>query len=184
MRGTPIAAILAAGVLTVSGCAAVENKDTVKAEESPTTSAAAAPRTNATAPAPNPPPRVEGKRPIGDATLEIADRGDLGVILVDGTKRTLYAFSLDTPNTPTCYDSCAETWLPLLSKSDPAGGVGINDAATGTVQRHDGDEQATYKGIPLYLYAGDQIDRDVNGQGLEMFGGQWHVLTGDGQPLG
>jgi predicted lipoprotein with Yx(FWY)xxD motif len=41
----------------------------------------------------------------------------------------------------------------------------------------------TYKGFPLYQYAVDKVDRDANGLGLDMFGGEWHVLTKDGQPL-
>ena len=41
----------------------------------------------------------------------------------------------------------------------------------------------TYKGHPLYHYAGDKGDRDAGGQGLDLFGGEWHVLTKDGQPL-
>lgn len=49
--------------------------------------------------------------------------------------------------------------------------------------RADGTMQATYKGHPLYRYAGDTGDRDANGQGLDLFGGEWHVLTKDGQPL-
>ena len=51
------------------------------------------------------------------------------------------------------------------------------------VARRDGAQQATYKGVPLYQYAGDEADKDANGQGLDMFGGEWHVLTKDGQPL-
>jgi predicted lipoprotein with Yx(FWY)xxD motif len=174
--------ILAIAAIALSGCAAVENKATTSSEIS-TTPSSLAPEKEAFNPAPNPPPSITAKQPIGDVTLEIDTRGELGEILVDGTGRALYAFSKDRPNEPTCYDSCAQTWLPLLGKASPAGGVGINDAETGTVERPDGDKQVTYKGIPLYLYAGDKIDRDVNGQGLTLFGGQWYVLDKDGQPL-
>ncbi len=80
-----------------------------------------------------------------------------------------YAFSTDSLNDPTCYDVCAATWLPLLSEGKPTGGIGGN--------------QVTYKGIPLYLYAGDKIYGDANGLGLDIFGGEWHVLTKDGRPL-
>ena len=141
------------------------------------------PRTDASTAAPNPPPSTNAKPPIGDVSLGIDDRGDLGRIVVDGTGRTLYAFSKDTPNQPTCYDACADTWIPLLAEGDLASGIGIEVAAATTVARHDGGNQVTYKGIPLYQYAGDKADRDANGQGLVMFGGEWHVLTKDGQPL-
>jgi predicted lipoprotein with Yx(FWY)xxD motif len=174
--------VLAVGALALSGCAAGESKQT-KSSTAATTDTSVVPRTDAVTPAPNPPPTATALQPIGDASLEIHDRRDLGEILVDGSKRTLYAFSNDRPNDPTCYDSCALTYMPLFSKSDPAGGVGIDDASTGTVERRDGRKQATYKGIPLYLYAGDHIDSDANGQGLDLFGGEWSVLTKDGRPL-
>lgn len=173
--------ILAVVGTALTGCAAVKNEKVGTGATS--TGSSTARRTAAASPAPNPPPRETNKQPTGDASLEIYDKRDLGEILVDGTKRTLYAFSSDRPNEPTCYDSCAETWLPLLGKGNPAGGVGINDAETGTVERRDGAKQVTYKGIPLYQYAGDKIDSDATGQGLEMFGGQWYVLTKDGVPL-
>ncbi len=44
-------------------------------------------------------------------------------------------------------------------------------------------KQVTYQGHPLYHYAGDKGDRAAGGQGLDLFGGEWHVLTKDGQPL-
>jgi predicted lipoprotein with Yx(FWY)xxD motif len=175
------ACILAAAAMAQTGCAAMENKATSGSSTSTETSVI--PRTDATAPPPDPLPSETGRQPVGDASLEIYAKGNLGTILVDGTKRTLYAFSNDRPNDPTCYDACAQTWLPLLGKGDPAGGVGINDAETGTVERRDGTKQVTYKGIPLYQYAGDEIDSDAKGQGLDLFGGQWHVLTKDGVPL-
>ena len=73
--------------------------------------------------------------------------------------------------------------LPMLAKGNPAGGIGIDAGSAGTTPRRDGAKQVTYKGQPLYHYAGDQTDRDAGGQGLDLFGGEWHVLTKDGQPL-
>ena len=43
----------------------------------------------------------------------------------------------------------------------------------GTITRANGMLQATYKGHPLYLYAGDMAPGQVKGNGL---GGVWHVL--------
>jgi predicted lipoprotein with Yx(FWY)xxD motif len=65
----------------------------------------------------------------------------------------------------------------------PAGGIGIDVSAARITPRRDGGNQVTYKGHPLYHYAGDKDDRDAGGQGLDLFGGEWHVLTKDGQPL-
>jgi predicted lipoprotein with Yx(FWY)xxD motif len=183
VRRVGYAAIAVVGVGALTSCAAFENKEANSTATPSTETSVSSPRTKASTPAPNPPPSTNKIPPVGDVSLEIDDRGDLGEIIVDGTGRTLYAFSMDRPNQPTCYDACADSWQPVLGKGDPASGIGIDVAAAGTVPRRDGGNQVTYKGIPLYHYAGDKVDRDANGQGLDMFGGQWHVLTKDGQPL-
>ncbi|UUO01964.1 hypothetical protein M4D79_27635 [Mycolicibacterium novocastrense] len=186
-RTSPMcASILMVSLTALSGCAALENKEThstATAAASGTQTSLAAPRTEPRTPAPNPPPSIERKPPIGDVSLGIDDRGDLGQIIVDSTGRTLYVFSEDGPNEPTCYGECADTWLPLLADADPAGGIGIDVAAAKIVPRRDEGEQVTYRGHPLYRYAGDQTDRDAHGQGMDMFGGEWHVLTKFGEPL-
>ncbi len=174
--------VLALGVAALTACSAFANQAGSDSATDASTSPVTAPRTEATA-TPDPIPFSDRIPPIGDVWLELDDRGDLGTIIVDGSGRTVYAFTADPLNTPTCYDRCADTWLPLLAKGTPAGGIGIDTAAAGTAPRRDGSNQATYKGHPLYWYAGDKTDRDFGGQGLDLFGGEWHVLTKDGQPL-
>lgn len=182
-RNAAWTSIVALSVIVLTGCSAFDNKAANSSETSDTRTAATALRTEPTTAAPDPPPSVERILPVGDVSLEIDDRGDLGEIIVDSTGRTLYEFSRDSANAPTCYGECADTWLPLLADSDPAGGTGIDVAAARTVPRRDGGDQVTYKGLQLYRYAGDKTDRDANGQGLDMFGGEWHVLTKNGDPL-
>jgi predicted lipoprotein with Yx(FWY)xxD motif len=175
--------VVTVGGLALTSCSAFANQAASNSAASSTESSVTAPRTDASTPAPTPPPSTDELPPTGDVSLTIDDRGDLGQIIVDSTGRTVYAFSLDHANEPACYDSCADTWLPLLAKGNPAGGTGIDVAAAATVRRRDGGNQVTYKGIPLYQYAGDKAEKDANGQGLDMFGGEWHVLTKDGRPL-
>jgi len=173
--------VLTVSVAALLGCSAFANQaasESSTASSTPVTS----PRTEATA-SPHPVPSTDQIPPIGDVSLELDDRGDLGTIIVDGSGRAVYVFSADQLNNPTCYDVCAETWLPVLAKGDPSGGVGIDAAGAATAPRRDGSNQATYKGHPLYHYAGDKNDKDAAGQGLDLFGGEWHVLTKDGQPL-
>jgi predicted lipoprotein with Yx(FWY)xxD motif len=181
-RASAVLTVITAIGVALTGCGALENKE-MSSSATSSTETSVVPRTDAVTPAPNPPPSTDQIPPIGDVSLDIDDRGDLGVIVVDGAGRSVYVFSRDRANDPTCYDACADTWLPLLTDSKPASGIGIDVAAAGTVPRRDGAEQVTYKGLPLYRYAGDKVDRDVNGQGLDMFGGGWHVLTKDGRPL-
>lgn len=174
--------LLAAGV-TLGGCAALDNDASTAPTVGGTKTTVATPRTTATAPPPTPLPTATEVPPIGDVSLELKSRGDVGEIIVDGTGRTLYVFSRDQQNTPTCYDACALTWQPLLAKGSPVSGHGLDAAAGKTVERRGGGKQVTYRGQPLYTYAGDPDDRSANGQGLDLFGGQWHVLASDGRPL-
>jgi hypothetical protein len=53
----------------------------------------------------------------------------------------------------------------------------VTAAKVGVVKRSDGKMQVTYAGFPMYLFAGDAKDGDVNGQGV---GGIWHVLGPNG----
>lgn len=175
--------ILMASSAALTACSAFANQ---AASSSPTAGEAAStvvsPRTEATA-TPDPIPSTDRIPPIGDVSLGIDERADLGQIIVDGSGRAVYAFTRDSRNDPSCYDICADTWLPLLAKGDPAGGIGIDVASAGTAPRRDGSNQVTYKGHPLYHFAGDKGDVDAGGQGLDLFGGEWHVLSEDGQPL-
>lgn len=175
--------VLAVGVLALTGCAAVANQEANSSAASSTPSSVTAPRTDAVAAAPHPRPSTTATPPTGEISLGIEDRRDLGEIVVDSMGRTVYVFSKDSANEPTCYDACANTWIPLLAKNDPIGGIGIDVAAADTAPRRDGDDQVTYHGFPLYRYAGDNGSRDANGQGRDMFGGEWHVLTKAGRPL-
>jgi len=43
-----------------------------------------------------------------------------------------------------------------------------------TITREDGQKQTTYKGLPLYYFAGDKAASDANGQGVRDV---WFVAT-------
>jgi predicted lipoprotein with Yx(FWY)xxD motif len=113
--------------------------------------------------------------PAGTVAVDVTQT-DLGIVLVDGTGYTLYAFTSDTTGTPTCIDpACTTTWKPVT-------GTGIavsNDAGASTglfklVPRPDGTTQLSVAGHPVYRYSGDTKPGDTNGQGV---GDQWHALN-------
>ena len=95
-----------------------------------------------------------------------------GPVLADAKGLTLYWYSKDTRMSSACTGSCATAWPPLTGKPDAAMGVRLV-GKFGTITRANGVQQATYKGHPLYLYAGDMAPGQVKGNGL---GGVWHVL--------
>ena len=115
-------------------------------------------------------------------TVRVAD-SSLGSILVDSQGRTLYLFKADSGTKSTCNGACAAAWPPLRSSGKPTAGNGVKAALLGTTPRSDGAAEVTYKGHPLYLYAGDKKPGDVTGQGIVGFGAPWYVLSPAGQQI-
>ncbi len=54
-----------------------------------------------------------------------------------------------------CEMLCPQYWPPVLTSGRPVAGSGVDQHALGTIRRHDGSQQVTYKGRPLYLFADD-----------------------------
>lgn len=104
----------------------------------------------------------------------------LGKILADPRGRTLYMFAADKGKTSVCYGKCAAFWPPLLSKSAHVAGTGVNASLLGTTRRKGGTLQVTYAGHPLYLFVKDTKAGQTNGQGLNVVGGLWWVLSPTG----
>lgn len=112
-------------------------------------------------------------QPVGQ-TIMVAKDSKLGSILVDSKGMTLYLFLKDTPNTPTCYGTCATLWPALITTGKPMAGTGVDAAKLGTVKRTDGSMQVTYFGWPLYYYASDANPGDTMGQGIANI---WYVVS-------
>lgn len=119
------------------------------------------------------------KRPFR-ASIWRADSEDIkrGIFEFDGF--TLYRFGNDKGSEPTCYGACAKRWPPLLTEAKP-NGVDVIRSQLGTTKRNDGSIQVTYFGHPLYTYTGDKTTGEVNGSGVEAFGGTWYALHANGQ---
>jgi predicted lipoprotein with Yx(FWY)xxD motif len=115
------------------------------------------------------------------ATFGVADNDILGKILVDAQGRTLYLFEKDTGTKSTCTGACAAEWPPLRVDGSTVLGTGLSAGKVGSTARSDGKAQVTYNGRPIYRYAADRKAGDINGQGINAFGGGWFALspTGD-----
>ena len=131
--------------------------------------------TAAAAPAPAAAPATPAV-PAAPAIVARATESPLGVIVVDGSGRTLYGFTKDDDGTPTCVDACAEAWPPAIVEGEPAV-EGLDQALFSTVDRPDGTKQLKMGKWPLYTFSGDAGPGEVNGQGS---GGSWFVVARDG----
>ena len=112
----------------------------------------------------------------GVATVTAAS-SKLGMVLVDGSGRTLYLFEKDQPNQSACSGACAAAWPIDQSSGTPTAGSGVKASLLGTISRGDGTTQVAYNGHPLYYYAGDSRPGQQNGQGIDAFGAKWFVVT-------
>jgi predicted lipoprotein with Yx(FWY)xxD motif len=123
-----------------------------------------------------PEPSAGGTPPAAGTQVGVADT-KLGKILTDANGRTLYAFTVDKGGKSACYQQCAKAWPALTPKGEPTVGEGLRSSLLGTTTRTDGTAQVTYKGMPLYHFAGDTKPSDTNGQGLNKV---WWVIAPDG----
>jgi predicted lipoprotein with Yx(FWY)xxD motif len=100
----------------------------------------------------------------------------LGMILVDGSGRTLYLFEKDQPNQSACSGACAAAWPVDQTSGTPKAGSGVTASMLGTIKRSDNTTQVTYNQHPLYYFQGDSGAGQHNGQGVDAFGAKWFVV--------
>ena len=127
----------------------------------------------------------------GTTSKERAPRGALvalrktalGSILVDAKGRTLYVFEKDRTGMSACDTTCVKFWPPLVSRTMPRAGKGVQKAMLGVTRSHNGRRQVTYAGNPLYTFVGDKTPGDTSGEGLTNFGAEWYALAASGRAV-
>ena len=95
-------------------------------------------------------------------------------VLVTRAGMTLYSLSAETHGRFICKDgTCLSLWHPLVVArgSKPTGASHL-----ATVRRPDGRTQVTFKGKPLYTFAGDKKSGQAKGEGFKDVG-TWHVAA-------
>jgi predicted lipoprotein with Yx(FWY)xxD motif len=111
------------------------------------------------------------------ATSVGLSQSKFGRILVDGHGRSLYLFDRDRNRKSSCYGGCAGEWPPLIVSGKPHATSGVKAALLGRTKRRDGRWQVTFRGHPLYTFAGDAAKGQTNGEGLDDFGGWWYLVS-------
>ena len=100
-------------------------------------------------------------------SLGQAQDTSIGPVLVAPDGRTLYIYDNDEKGVSNCSGLCAAAWPPLLAPDS----AHATDPFT-AITRSGGDKQWAYNGQPLYLYIGDSMPGDVDGDGVDSV---WHV---------
>jgi predicted lipoprotein with Yx(FWY)xxD motif len=98
--------------------------------------------------------------------VKVAQKEGVGPYLTDADGKALYVFKKDSPGQSACAGDCVANWpIYYREKVAPSGGPKASDF--GSITRADGKKQTTYKGLPLYYFAGDQAPSDTKGQGVK-----------------
>ena len=97
--------------------------------------------------------------------VKVAKDDKLGSYLTDAKGMALYTFKKDSPGKSACAGECVAKW-PLYFR-EKVGGDPKLAADFGTITREDGQKQTTYKGLPLYYFAGDKAAGETKGQGVK-----------------
>lgn len=109
----------------------------------------------------------------------------LGVILVNGSGRTLYMFKPDKQKRVTCKGQCAAIWPPMkLKAGQKATAAGAaKKSLLGSDPNPSGGRVVTYNRWPLYTYVADSKPGQATGQALNLNGGLWYVLSPSGKVI-
>jgi predicted lipoprotein with Yx(FWY)xxD motif len=116
----------------------------------------------------------------GSTTVKSAANAKLGEsVVVDASGHTVYALSPETRSHLLCTSSqCTAIWPPVTVKSKTTklkAGKGVKGKLA-ILRRSNGKFQVTLGGLPLYRFAGDSSAGQANGNGINSFGGHWHVI--------
>lgn len=117
------------------------------------------------------------------AQIGVTSESPYGSYLVDRSGRPLYMFTPDSEQRSACSGACARAWPPVTTKGTPVATGSLDAKKLGTIERPSGRRQVTYAGHPLYYYARDEGGAKPMGQDIRSFGGEWYLLSPDGQVI-
>lgn len=98
---------------------------------------------------------------------------DHGTVISNEVGNALYFFTRDVKGESNCSGDCLANWPPLAADLLNSGS-GLNPTDFGNIQRSDGSRHTTFKGWPLYYFAGDQQPGEVMGDGVSDV---WYVAN-------
>lgn len=107
--------------------------------------------------------------------VKVAKSTRWGTILTLANGDAVYRLVRDPPNRSTCSGACATVWPPVVLAPGQRTVIGKGVHGLSTITRTDGTKQVTYKGVPLYLFAGDHAPGQVNGNIKDRWGQWWTV---------
>ncbi len=104
-------------------------------------------------------------------SVNIVKSKQLGTYLTNETFFTVYRYLGDSQNgkISACNGNCAKLWPPFYIENLTVNPE-LKYSDFDVIAREDGSKQLTYKGWPLYLYAGDTKPIETTGQAVNRLG--------------
>ena len=113
-----------------------------------------------------------------DHAVQKLTKEGVGSYLADAKGMTLYWFMKDSPGKSACAGPCVEKW-PIYFRETVKAGEGLKDGDFGTITREDGKKQSTFRGYPLYYWAGDKAKGYTSARGVNKV---WYVIAPPASP--
>lgn len=112
--------------------------------------------------------------PASLAAVKTSTNSKFGTVLVDGSGKTVYTLT-SGGTAVACTGQCLNFWPPVIAPSASSSVTVAGVSGLGTVAAT-GGQQVTYTGLPLYTFSNDHAAGDAMGEGVNSFGGTWHVV--------
>jgi predicted lipoprotein with Yx(FWY)xxD motif len=106
-------------------------------------------------------------------TVTVTKVPSVGAVLATTDGHTLYTLTDANGAAVDCSGACLSAWpaYTVAATAKVKAPKGVKSLST-TVDTH----QVTWKGLPLYTFAGDSAAKMANGNGITSFGGTWSVV--------
>jgi predicted lipoprotein with Yx(FWY)xxD motif len=129
-------------------------------------------------------PAAPAKSGTGGADVRAGTIKPYGTVLVNSAGHALYVFAPDKATKVTCTAACAQIWPPLkLQGAKPTGSKGVKSSLLGSDPNPGGGRVVSYHGWPLYTYVTDTAAGVAHGEGLNLNGGFWYLMSPSGKPV-
>ena len=123
-----------------------------------------------------------GTSATGGAVVSVRST-KLGPILVDSAGKTIYVFAIDSPNHSACTGACLSYWPIVTAPTTIPTSVPGVTAKLGSFTRPDGKKQLTINTLPVYTFSSDSGPGKTSGQGQNLNGGLWWVVSPAGTAI-
>jgi predicted lipoprotein with Yx(FWY)xxD motif len=105
-------------------------------------------------------------------------QSSLGTIVVDSSGKTVYTLTNNGQQVP-CTGMCLSVWPAVLLPAGTTTATGSGVKGVGSTMTAAG-QQVTINGAPVYTFMGDAQPGSTAGEGINSFGGTWHVVMAGG----